>query len=228
MSTTPMEWSEFQNNAENTKAVRKTLGAVLALAPEDAPVPDSLVSADGRQVVALPETYWPVGLLTPEGISHEREVETGAVDALGHFSPVREDIESATRRVTFRGYELHRKNILAISEGLDPASMPDVTAHQARIELPDRPLQRFYRAIAISFDGNLEEPWFDGVFYPRLSVTSFPSDAWTRGDARSYEIGMTAYKDPVLGYDKAVTYAGVGFSKNAAALGWTVTDPAGD
>lgn len=222
MSSTPMEWSDFQSDSENTRAVRKTLGAVLALAPEDAPVPGSLTDPTGKQVMSLPADYWPVGLLTPEGISHDREVETGAVDALGHFSPVREDIDSAIRRVTFRGYELHRANIVALSEGVSPAALPDVTNHEVRVALPSRPLQRFYRCIAISFDGNLDAPWFDAYFYPRVSVTSFPSDTWAKGEARSYEIGLTAYEDSTLGYDKATTFAGLGFSQQAESLGWTV------
>lgn len=222
MSSTPMEWAEFQSEAENTRAVRKTLGAVLALAPENAPVPGALVDPTGKQVMSLPSTYWPVGLLTPEGISHEREVETGAVDALGHFSPVREDIDSAVRRVTFRGYELHRANIVALSEGGSTASLPEVEAHSVTVALPSRPLQRFYRCLAISFDGNLDAPWFDAYFYPRVSVTGFPSDTWARGEARSYEIGLTAYEDPALGYDKSTTFAGLGFSANAEALGWTI------
>jgi hypothetical protein len=226
MSSTPMEWADFQSEAENTDAVRKTLGAVLALAPITAPEPGPLVDPTGKQVMSLPTAYWPVGLLTPEGISHDREVETGAVDALGHFSPVREDIDSAVRRVTFRGYELHRANIVALSEGVAPESLPEVEGHEVRITMPSRPLQRFYRCLAISFDGNLDAPWFDAAFYPKVSVTSFPSDTWAKGEARSYEIGLTAYEDSALGYDKATTFAGVGFSQNAEALGWTIASAA--
>lgn len=219
---TATTWEEFQSAAENTKGVRKILGAVLALAKEDAEVPGAL-TADGIKINAMPTAYVPVGLLTPDGINFEREVSTEPVEALGHFSPVREDISGGARRLTFTALEVHNRQVVELSEAMDlSAAQVDPTSGEVSYEIPDQPNQVFYRALVIGFDGSVTSPWFDGKFYPRVSVTSFPSETWSKTDPRSAEIGLTAYLDSDLGYIEKKTHAGLGFKAQAANLGWTV------
>jgi len=221
LTMTAMTFEEFQNSAENTKAVRKTLGAVLALAPEDAPVPGPLTS-DGIRINALPNLYVPVGLLTPDGINFEREVNTETVEALGHFSPVREDITGGARRLTFNAYEVLNRRVVEVSEAIDLSAVTVDPEEGVSYEIPDVPNQVFYRALVIGYDGSTTNPWFDGRFFPRVSVTSFPSESWTKTDARTAEVGLTAYLDDELGYIEKRTHAGVGFTSQAANLGWAV------
>lgn len=218
---TAQTWGEFQAASENSKGVRKTLGAALFLAPEDAAIPTDLVDATGLKINSLPEAYLPVGLLSPDGINHERETDTEGVEALGHLSPVREDVTGDTRSITFTALETSRANVIALVEGI---TLPEVSASGlVKYEVPDFPQTKFYRCVAITFDGSTTDPWFESKFYPRVSVTSFPSEAWSKSDARSFEIGLKAYTDSALGYIKAEQKGGLGFKKNAAALGWTVT-----
>lgn len=218
---TAQTWGEFQNASENLKGVRKTLGAALFLAPEDAEVPTDLVDATGLKINSLPEAYLPIGLLSPDGINHERETDSEGVEALGHLSPVREDVTGDTRSITFTALETSRANVIALVEGI---TLPEVSASGlVKYDVPDFPKQNFYRCVAITFDGSIAEPWFESKFYPRVSVTSFPSEAWSKSDARSFEIGLKAYTDSALGYIKSEQKGGLGFKKNAAALGWTVT-----
>lgn len=218
---TAQTWGEFQAASENSKGVRKTLGAALFLAPEDAAIPTDLVDATGLKINSLPEAYLPVGLLSPDGINHERETDTEGVEALGHLSPVREDVTGDTRSITFTALETSRANVIALVEGI---TLPEVSASGlVQYEVPDFPQTKFYRCVAITFDGSTTDPWFESKFYPRVSVTSFPSEAWSKSDARSFEIGLKAYTDSALGYIKKEQKGGLGFKKNAAALGWTVT-----
>ena len=77
---------EYTQIAETVAGVRKTLAAILALGPADAPVPGPLTS-DGLKINELPPEYLPVGLLTPEGIAAAKEVNFSDVEALGHFAP---------------------------------------------------------------------------------------------------------------------------------------------
>lgn len=218
---TAMTWSAFQNAAENAKGVRKTLGAALFLAPEDAEIPTDLVDATGLKINALPEGYLAIGLLSPDGINHERETDTEGVEALGHLSVIREDITGDTRSISFTALETVKANVVALVEGV---TLPEVSAAGlVKYEVPDFPQMKFYRCVAITFDGSITEPWFESKFYPRVSVTSFPSEAWSKSDARSFEIGLRAYGDPELGYIKAEQKGGLGFKNNAAALGWTIT-----
>lgn len=218
---TEQTWAEFQNAAENAKGVRKTLGAALFLAPENAPVPGDLVDATGLKINTLPEEYLAIGLMAPSGIVHDRETGTEGVDALGHLSPIREDVSEDTRGVTFTALETVKANVVSLVEGI---ALPEVSAQGlVKYEVPVFPQLQFYRCVAITFDGSLTEPWFESKFYPRVSVTSFPSEAWTKSDARSFEIGLRAYGDPELGYIKGEQKGGLGFKNNAAALGWTIT-----
>lgn len=217
---TAQTWGAFQSANENSKAVRKTLGAALFLAPEDAEVPGELVDETGLMVNPLPDAYLAVGLLSPDGINHERETDSEGVPALGHLSPVREDITGDNRSITFTALETVRANVVALVEGI---TLPEVSAKGlARYEVPDFPQTKFYRCVAITYDGSLTKPWFESKFYPRVSVTSFPSEAWTQSDARAFEIGLKAYKDDTLGYIKEEQKGGLGFKESAAALGWTV------
>lgn len=218
---TAQTWGELQNASENSKGVRKTLGAILCLAPEDAAVPTDLVDATGLLINSLPEAYLPIGLLSPDGISHERETDSEGVEALGHLSPVREDVTGDTRSITFTALETVRANVIALINGI---TLPEVSAQGlVKFDVPDFPTQKFYRCVAITFDGSTTDPWFESKFYPRVSVTSFPSEVWSKSDARSFEIGLKAYPDSALGYIVQEQKGGLGFKKNAASLGWTVT-----
>ena len=77
------------------------------------------LTTDGIKINALPADYVPVGLLTPEGINFEREVNTETVEALGHFSPVREDITGGARRLTFTALEVLNRRVVEVSEAID-------------------------------------------------------------------------------------------------------------
>lgn len=220
---TAQTWGAFQSANENAKGVRKTLGAALFLAPEDAAVPGELVDATGLLINELPSGYLAVGLLSPDGINHERETDSEGVPALGHLSPIREDVTGDTRSITFTALETVRANVVALVEGI---TLPEVSAAgHVRYSVPDFPKNNFYRCVAITFDGSITEPWFESKFYPRVSVTSFPSEAWTQSDARSFEIGLKAYPDSELGYIKDEQKGGLGFKKNAEALGWKIATP---
>lgn len=215
-------FAEFQAENENTKAVRKSLGAVLALAPEDADPIETISGPDGLTVNALPSGYWPVGLLTPDGITFDREVSTDPIEAHGHASPVREDITSATRSLSFTALEVLRKGVRELADGVDLSAVEVAASGEVSYDIPDLPQQRYYRAVVISFDGSVDSPHFDANFYPRVSVTSFPSESWAKEGARTAEIGMTAYADQELGYIQRSFHAGAGFKSIAADIGWTV------
>ncbi len=216
----PVSWDELQRSFETTKAVRKVLGAILAIAPEDAPLP-GVLTTDGIKINALPVEYKPIGLITPDGLNWERETSTATVDALGHFSPVREDIESGSRKLSFTALEVMNRHLVEISEGIDLSTATlDATSGEVSFELPEMPGQRFYRLLAIAFDGTLDRPVFEGKFWPRCSVTSFPSEGWKKSDARQAEIGLTAYLDDELGSIEKRTFAGLGFKDHAARIGW--------
>lgn len=223
---TEQTFAELKSASEDVRHVRKSLAAVIWLAPEDADPITGLTTADGLKVQSFPTTYQPVGLLTPDGPSFTREVSMSDVEAHGHFSPVRRDPESGTEEFTFTAYEILRKRVAELRDAVDLSAVtPDTTSGEVVYEVPSLPVMRYYRAILATFDGTPDKPWLEGVFYPRVQVTSFPGDQWSKSDARSAEIGFTAYDDPELHFVKRRFYGGAGFKAQSAALGWTA--PAG-
>lgn len=228
-TTSPALWTEFQNAHENTRNVRKSLGTILALAPENAPEVDEIVSSNGRSLLPLPEAYWPVGLLTPDGVNQERDSDTEEVEAHGHLVPVREDITSDSRTITTNTYEIHRKNLVALAEGIPVENLPELESgeHEVSYELPPSVNKIYYRALIIDFDGTSAEPYIDAWFYPRISQTSFPSMALNTSDAKSYELSFKAFVDSDLGYIAKKFHAGRGFSALAGQNGWRVESGGG-
>ena len=213
---------EYTQIAETVAGVRKTLAAILALGPADAPVPGPLTS-DGLKVNELPPEYRPVGLLTPEGIAVAKEVKFSDVEALGHFAPVRRDPESGSRTVTFNAYEVHNRGIIQITDGVDLSTVEvDGTTGEVSWTESDMPELIFYRAVLISFDGSTAAPILDGRFWPKVQVTAFPSENFSKSDPRQAEIGLTVYNDDELGYPVKKIVAGKGFLAIAPSLGWTV------
>lgn len=219
---TALPWDDFVAGTEAPDTTVKTLGAVFAIAPYTAAAPGSL-TADGVTVNALPTDYRPMGMFTPDGITFNREVSMAEVPALGHLSPVREDPESASRGFTVNLLEVHRKVVQEVAEAIDLSAVTVPAANgEVSYEVPDVPNILFYRALLISFDGTLTKPVFRGRFFPRVSVTSFPSETWNKSDATSLEIGFRAYQDPTLGYIVKPIIAGAGFKDRAVSLGWTM------
>lgn len=223
-TTSPALWTEFQNAHENTRNVRKSLGTILALAPEDAPEVDQILDTDGRSILPLPEQYWPVGLLTTDGVQQEREADTESVEAHGRLAPVREDFSSDVRTITATAYEIHRRNLVAVAEGVPVENLPQLAdgEHEVSYELPPSVAKQYYRALIIDFDGTSTNPIIDAWFYPRISQASFPSMNLSREDAKSYELSFTAFSDDDLGYIAKKFHAGLGFSSRAGQTGWKI------
>lgn len=224
VTTEPAVWSDFQNAHEDTRNVRKSLATIIALAPADAPVVNEILSEDGRSILPLPEAYWPVGLLTTDGVAQERDSDTEEIEAHGHLVPVREDITSDSRTVSFTAYEIHRRNLIAVAEGVPVEDLPQLESgsHEVSYELPASVNKQYYRALIIDFDGTSAEPYIDAWFYPRISQTDFPSMNLSRDDAKSYELSFKAFVDNEQGYIAKKFHAGLGFSNRAASTGWQI------
>lgn len=214
-------WDEFVESNENVNSTVKTKGAVLALAPITASLPGTLTT-DGVMINALPVDYVPLGMFTTDGITFDRDVSTEPVEALGHLSPVREDITGDVGGFTVNLLEVLNRAVIEAAEGVDLSSATvDAVTGEVSYDLGDAPGQIFYRAVLLGFDGSLTSPVIRGSIWPRVSVVSFPAESWNQTDAVSYEIGFRSYFDSDLGFKQRRIIAGKGFLTQAAALGWT-------
>lgn len=172
---------------------------------------------------AFPEEYRPLGLITPDGITFPRDVSTEPVEALGHTSPLAEDITSDVRGFSAAFMQVLDKGVIEASEGVDlSAATVDPTTGEVEIEIGDISDQVFYRAVILGFNGSVTAPVVRGKFFPSVWVVSFPEEQWNQSDATSLEIGFSCRTDKTLGYKVKNTITGKGFLRQAAALGWKV------
>src|SRR5690606_34316765 len=109
---------ELRSQSDRTNNVRKSLRARIFAAPLTVEVIDSLTDETGG-IVALPDGSRSLGLFSRDAISLARETDTEATEAHGYMSPVREDITSISRTITATAYEVDRRIIREISDGVD-------------------------------------------------------------------------------------------------------------
>lgn len=216
-------FAELKTAADSPTQVRKVLEAVAFMAPEDAPTIDALTDEVGA-LQTLPSEYWPVGLVTRDGYTFGGDTETDAVDALGYAQPVREDITSYTRTVTFTAYEVFRRNLLEVVYGMDLSHVVPGANGEIRFDRPALPEQRFYRLVVIGKDGAGEREVYRGKHYPRVSVTSIPEEAWST-EALRFEVTLSTYVDDELGTGEREFIAGPGV--DAVDLGFASEEEPG-
>lgn len=201
-------FAEIKNAADNTDNVRKVLEAVAFLAPMSAAVIDSLTDETGA-LVALPNDYLPVGLVTRDGYTFGGDTETTAVDALGYASPVREDIESYTRTVSFTAYEVYKRNLLELAYGMDLSEATVGDNGEIVFDRPTLPNKTFYRLIVIGKDGSGANEIYRAKLFPKVSITSIPEEVWGT-DALSFSVTLSTYVDEEEGTQEREFIAGPG------------------
>lgn len=212
-------FADMKAAADSPTHVRKILEAVAFLGPEDADEIEALTDASSV-LTALPTTYQPVGLVTPDGYTFGGDTNTEAVEAMGYAAPVREDISSATRTVAFTALEAFRRPLLELAYGVDLSAVTKAVSGEIMFDHPARPLQRFYRLIVIGRDGSGANEWFRGKFFPRCSITSFPEEVWSAANPVQYPITLSTYVDDVVGTGERDFIAGLGSKNSGTTLGF--------
>lgn len=221
MSTT---FPELKNSSDNPSLVRKILEAVAFIAPEGAPEITALTDATGA-LQAIPATYLPCGLVTPDGYTFGSDTETADVEALGYAQPVRRDVTGQTRTVQFTALETYRRQLLELAYGMDLSGVEQGTNGEITFDHPDRPLQRYYRLLIIGRDGAGSGEWFRGKWFPRTSITDFPEEVWSSNDPTQYQIQVSTYVDDEIGTGERDFIAGAAALANKAKLGFTQATP---
>lgn len=212
-------FAELKTQADSPTQVRKVLEAVAFLAPEDAAEITSLTDATGK-LVALPAQYVPVGIVTRDGYTFGGDTTTEPVDALGYAQPIREDITGYTRTVSFTAYEVFRKAVLELAYAMDLSAVTQALSGEVTFNRPALPAQRFYRLIVIGKDGSGDTEIYRAKFFPRVSLTSVPEEAWNTS-ALSFQITLSTYVDDALGTGEREFIAGPGAAAHAGELGFT-------
>ncbi|MCZ4325671.1 hypothetical protein [Brachybacterium paraconglomeratum] len=217
-------FEELRSQSDRTNNVRKSLGALIFVAPLTADLILSLTSEDGA-IAPLPDGYRSMGLFSRDAISFERETDTEATEAHGYMSPVREDITSISRTITATAYEVDRRLIREISDGVDLSAVEAVNG-EISYEESEVPVNKRWRLLAISRDIN-KRTGLDILranFYPQVELNSMPSEEWG-DDALSAELTFTNYLDEDAGYARKRFLAGPGLDPVALGFGTAPVTP---
>lgn len=218
-------FQELRQQSDNSNNVRKTLGALIFLAPMSVPLLGELTDAAGK-IQPLGEGWQGLGLFSRDGISFPRESDTEATEALGYLSPVREDISSISRQITATAYEVDRRIIRELSDGIDLSETTATASGEISYEEPETPVNRRWRLLAIGRDVN-KRTGLDILranFYPQVEISSMPGEEWGT-DALSQELTFTNYLDEEAGYARKRYLAGPGLDPEA--LGFKPAPTAG-
>lgn len=213
-------FGELKNTADNTNAVRKVLEAVAFIGPQSTDLP-ALTDATS-QLVQVPAGFIPVGLTSPDGFTFGGETNVEEVQAYGYAEPIRRDITTVTKTITFTAYETWRMALRQLITGMDLSAVTqDAASGEIHYDAPARPSDRRYAFLVIGRDGSGTSEHFLGKLYPNTSITQLPEEVWSATDPVQAPIELSAYVDDALGTACRDFYAGTGAKALADDLGWT-------
>lgn len=213
-------FGEIQRDADNRGLIRKVQKAVAFLGTDDQDLPDSLY--DGGDIIDLQALgFKPVGMVGADGYAFERETENEEVDALGYASPVRDDIVSVARSVTFKPLETGRKHMLELRYGVDLSGVEvDPLTGAFQFDEPDMPVNAEYKLIIIGADGPASTQWLLGRGYGSVTIGEGGEETWGSEETMSSEITLKVLPDEATGTPVRHYFGGTGVLKAVDSMGF--------
>lgn len=210
---------ELQAEHDNRGLVRKVLRAVALLAPTSVDLPSSLTDEDGK-LKELPTGWLPVGIVTPDGYTFGTDIEKDEIDALGYASPVRTDIMSVVRSITFTPLEYGRRHMLELVYGQDLSEVAPTAGGEITFDEVDLPISSEWRLLVVGDDGPAGDNWLLGRGYPRVKLAERGEEQWQKEGALTQEITLDVFNDDDEGTPVRHYIGGTGASKHADSLGF--------
>jgi len=206
---------------KNDDLVRKGLnGGMLLGRYPTVPVLTTLHAADG--IIALPTGYESVGHISEDGATFGMDDEVSEVRGWGSSTFIRRDITSSDKTIAFTALETKRLT-KELQTGMDLSAVPMAATGEVVITHPDRVSTRYWRALALGTDGDGDQRYYFGKFYPRAAVTERDEEVWSDGDDPiSVGVTMSGMLDPAAGYALREFLFGPGALAAATAMGWTI------
>lgn len=214
----PQTFAELQSKSNSTSQVHKALAGVAFLAPASAAVVTSLTETDGS-IKTLPAKYIPVGLVSKDGYEFSSDTDTETVEALGYVTPVREDVTSRTREVTFECFEVFRRPLLELAYGVDLSAVAPAANGEVSFSHPTTPVNRDYRLLIIAKDGAGDDELYRAKFFPRVVLSELDEEVWNAEDAMSFKVTLKAMTDATLGTAEVDMIGGPGVKKAELGFG---------
>lgn len=173
-------------------------------------------------VTGIFDDYRDVGLLSDDGIAFENEVSESNVTSWQSTSPTRTDITSDIDSMTLTPQQTGRLQInlwtgADLQEGSRNASTGTVSFAKS-----ERPSTREWRMCAIGVDGEGDEQFIVGRYYPRVKVTGRSGQSFSKGDdPLTWGLTLQARYDAAAGFSCRYFFGGLGWRKALADMGFT-------
>lgn len=216
-----MAFEDIRQAADNRKLVRKIQKAYAFLLPSTAAMPASLYTTGALTDFNETAGAISLGIVTPDGWSFSREVETADIDGLGYASPVRSDITRVPRSVTVTAIESGRKEIQELKYGTVITETQAAATGEVVFDEPDLPAAKEYRLIVVGQDGPADEEWIMGKGFPAVKLTGTGEEVWGSEGAVSQELTFSVFVDDVTGTPVRHYLAGSGAVAFKDVLGYT-------
>lgn len=216
-------FEELRQAADSRALVRKIQRAVAYIAPKSVDLPDSLFAeSPATGLVDLKAAGWlPLGMVSPDGYSFEREMTSDEINALGYASPVREDVTAVPRSITATLLETGRKHVEELLKGVDlSTATQDPVTGEIVFDEPDLPINKEWRLLVIGADGPADEEWIMGKAYGAVKLTSGGAETWGQEGAKQSEITLKVFTDEEVGSPVRHFLGGTGAVKHKDVLGY--------
>lgn len=211
------------STSRNSDLIRKTLDAVVFVAPIATAAVTTLTAGTTGALQTLPTGYTDVGWMdASNAVSIATGVTASPVDSFGSMYPTRSDITKMNQTVAITCQETK-----AITMGLySQVDMTTINSNTTSGEIaysdPVRPSTLFYRLFVLWTDLSGTDTIYGGLSFPRVSVTALADQKLMPGtDALVRGVTFTAYPDATLGYAKRNFYGGPGIKSRGTAMGFT-------
>lgn len=219
-------FEQLRAKADNRKLIRKSKAAAAFVAGADVDMPESLwlpnAPASPTSLIDLIELGWnPLGMVTPDGYSFGREVETDEVNALGYASAVREDTIRVPRTIGATVLQSGQRFLEEIIYGtdLDGVTMNPVTG-EVVFDEPDLPIAQDLKLLVVSKDGPTDEQWIRAKGYFAVTLSNGGSETWGQEGANSRELQFKVLTDEDSGVPVRHFLGGTGALKYQDVLGY--------
>ncbi|MEH0058805.1 hypothetical protein QDX25_07245 [Auritidibacter ignavus] len=181
---------------DKRELIRKIQSACALLGSADAELPERLLTAKGKLVNLKSAGWRPVGMIGDKGYTFGREQETENIDALGYASPVRSDVTTVPRTISFTPLEKGRRHMLELQYGVDLSGVTqDPETGEIVFDEPDLPVNAEYKLLVIGIDGPKDREWVMGKGYGAVKLQNTAEEVWGREGAVASEITLDVFPD---------------------------------
>lgn len=208
--------------------ILKPQAGLIAVAPEDTPLAADFKLTSGG-LAGAPITlsdlseYEQLGWVSKnDGFTFSADTETEEVESFGSVEPTRMDIIRDVTTAQFTPQETNRI-VLEMYYNVDLSALePDENTGEIGFNQSVEPTTNYRRMIFLSKDGKAGNEIYMAKIMPRATVTAKADQQHGGGTELTYGMTVTAKVDDELGYSVRNVFAGRGWLRNLAKMGFTV------